>query len=255
VRGAEERALAGEEVVGVLVVDRAIAAGATVDEIAGSTRLEQVPAKVRVEGALSDLSMMTGMVAGTDLLPGEQVTSARLAEAEALMIHQAIEAPEGTVRVTVSLSPERAVGGQVMPGDTVGVIASFDPFDVTTIEPGQVLEGESGEEGGPVPVYVGSTAEGEPGGLRTPNSSHLILLGVLVTNVQVETLPADSENPSADLPDLAPTGNLLVTLAVAPPDAEKVVFTAEHGFVWLVAEGPDVSDDDTAIQTRETVYR
>ncbi|MCB2224113.1 MAG: hypothetical protein KQH83_08060 [Actinobacteria bacterium] len=250
VRGAEERALAGEEVVDVLVVDREVAAGATVDEISGAVRIEQVPAKVRVDGALGDLSGMQGMVAAVDLLPGEQVTATRLASPEALMVHQAVEAPAGTVRVTVSLSPERALGGQVVPGDLVGVMASFDPFDVTTVEPGEVIEGEGGEV-----IYVGSTAEGEPTGLKTPNSTHLILLGVLVTNVQVEELPTAPEGATGDLPDLAPTGNLLVTLALTPADAEKVVFTGEHGFVWLVGDDGSAVDDDTVIQTRETVYR
>jgi hypothetical protein len=79
----------------------------------------------------------------------------------------------------------------------------------------------------------------------------------LVTNVQVEQLPTSpgEDGAGADVPDLAPTGNLLVTLAVLPAEAEKVVFTAEHGFVWLVADDEDSLVQGTSIQTRETVYR
>jgi len=252
VRGAEDRALAGEELVSVMVVDEAIEAGISVEEIAESLRVEQVPVKVLVEGAISDIAGLSGMVTAADLLPGEQLTAARFADPVSLLVHEPVEQPPGTVRVTVSLSPERAVGGQLIPGDTVGVIASFDPFDVTSAEPGEVIDGEGGEG---VPIYVGSTAEGEPAGLKTPNSTHLILMGVVVTNVQVEQLPVSPEDATADVPDLAPTGNLLVTLAVAPADAEKVVFTAEHGFLWLVSDDETTVDDDTAIQTRETVYR
>ncbi len=252
VRGAESRALAGEELVGVLVVDRALPAGATVEEIAEAVRLEQVPAKVAVAGAVADLAPINGMVATTDLLPGEQLAVGRFTDPVDLLVHEAIEQPTGTVLVTVSLSPERAVGGQLVPGDLVGVIASFDPFDVTFAEPGEVIDGEGGEG---IPIYVGSTAEGEPSGLKTPNATHVILLGVIVTNVQVEQLPVAPEDASADLPDLAPTGNLLVTLAVAPADAEKVIFTAEHGFLWLVGDDGTADADGTTIQTRETVYR
>jgi len=252
VRGAEDRALAGEELVGVLVVDQAIEAGVSVGEIADSLRLEQIPAKVRVEGAVADLTDVVGLVAAVDLLPGEQLTAARFADPISLLVHEPIEQPPGTVRVTISLSPERAVGGQLIPGDTVGVIASFDPFDITSAEPGEVIDGEGGTG---VPVYVGSTAEGEPAGLKTPNSTHLILLGVLVTNVQVEQRPVAPEDATADMPDLAPTGNLLITLAVTPLDAEKIVFTAEHGFLWLVSDDEAASIDDTSIQTRESVYR
>jgi len=238
VRGAEDRALAGEELVSVMVVDEAIEAGISVEEIAESLRVEQVPVKVLVEGAISDIAGLSGMVTAADLLPGEQLTAARFADPVSLLVHEPVEQPPGTVRVTVSLSPERAVGGQLIPGDTVGVIASFDPFDVTSAEPGEVIDGEGGVG---VPIYVGST--------------HLILMGVVVTNVQVEQLPVSPEDATADVPDLAPTGNLLVTLAVAPADAEKVVFTAEHGFLWLVSDDETTVDDDTAIQTRETVYR
>jgi pilus assembly protein CpaB len=252
VRGAEERALAGEEIIGVLVVDQQIEAGTAAADIGDTVRIEKVPLKVRVEGAITDLAQVEGLVASADLLPGEQLTAARFAEPEALMEHRAVEAPAGTVRVTVSLSPERAVGGQLIPGDTVAVIASFDPFDIVSVEPGEVIAG--GEEG--ETVYVGSTAEDQPG-LRTPNSSHLILHGVVVTNVQVEQLPTapGEDAEGADVPDLAPTGNLLVTLAVLPAEAEKVVFTAEHGFVWLVGDDEGTSDQGTSIQTRETVYR
>ena len=39
------------------------------------------------------------------------------------------------VQVTLSLSPERVVGGQVAPGDVVAVFASFDSFPLNTLEP------------------------------------------------------------------------------------------------------------------------
>jgi len=255
VNGAEERALAGEELVGVLVVDQAIEAGATVEDIRADVRFEQVPAKVRVEGAVDGLDDLSGLVTASNLLPGEQITVGRFTDPVSLLVHQPVERPPGTVQVTVSLSPERAVGGQLVPGDTVAVIASFDPFDVTYVEPGEVIDGGEGEGDGS-PIYVGSTGDGDSSGMRTPNSTHLILHGIVVTNIQVEQLPvAPVEGSNADVPDLAPTGNLLVTLAVTPVDAEKIVFTAEHGFLWLAADDEDIDVDDTSIQTRGSVYR
>jgi len=255
VSGAEERALAGEELVGVLVVDQAIEVGAAVEDIADAVRFEQVPVKVRVEGAVDGLEDLAGLVTTSGLLPGEQITTSRFADPASLLVHQSVERPPGTVQVTVSLSPERAVGGRLVPGDTVAVIASFDPFDVTFIEPGEVIDGGgAGSEGSP--IYVGSTGDDESAGLQTPNSTHLILHGILVTNVQVEQLPpAPAEGRDADAPDLAPTGNLLITMAVTPADAEKIVFTAEHGFLWLAADDEDIDVDDSSIQTRGSIYR
>ena len=92
--------------------------------------------------------------------------------------------------------------------------------------------------------------------LRTPNSTGIILHQVLVTFVQAEELPpetSDEETGSGPV-GLAPTGNLLITLALDPVDAERLVFTAEHGTVWLAREGPDVDDSPTEIQTRASVY-
>jgi len=71
-----------------------------------------------------------------------------------------------------------------------------------------------------------------------------------------EELPrtVDEEEATAGAPDLAPTGNLLVTLALRPADAERLVFTAEHGSIWLAVEGSEVSDSPTPGQTRVSIY-
>ncbi|HEX5630681.1 MAG TPA: hypothetical protein VFY15_03405, partial [Acidimicrobiia bacterium] len=71
----------------------------------------------------------------------------------------------------------------------------------------------------------------------------------------VEQLPRVGEDVPDDAPALAPTGNLLITLAGPPVAVERIVFTIEHGFIWLAAEGSDVSDAITDIITRATVYK
>jgi len=154
--------------------------------------------------------------------------------------------------VTVSLSPERAVGGELRPGEEVVVFASFQPFPLNAVEPSELDPDE-------IPVFY-PTGTGEDdtdqAGLRTPSTTKIILHRVLVTNVQAEELPPEptEEQQSADVPDLAPTGNLLITLALSPVDAERLVFTAEHGTIWLAREGADADQSDTEVQTRETVY-
>ncbi len=248
VRGAEERAAAGEQVVEVFVVDKAIERGTPGSDVADAVKTVLVPAKVRAEGAVADLSTLGERVAAVDLEPGEQLLDSRFISTLELETETKIEVPDGLLQLTVSLSPERAVGGQLRPGSTVGVLASFDPFDYGSSEPG---------EEPPVPEEGAEESEDAPAtGLRTPNSTHLILHKVLVTNVQVEQLPA--EPASADAPgsvDLAPTGNLLVTLGVPAPDAEKIVFATEHGSVWLAVEPDGAPEDGTRIQTRATVYQ
>jgi pilus assembly protein CpaB len=252
VRGAEQRALAGEELVDVLVVDHAISQGTPAGLLQGDVRLEQVPTKVRADDAVSDLSLLGDLVTGAELLPGEQVLASRFVAADTLEDHDRIEAPPELLEVTISISPERALGGQLIPGDLVAVVASFDPFQLNTVEPSELAPGEIID---PNEIFLGTSEDGESNSVQSPNATHLILHKMLVTSVQVEQLPRTGEDIPEDAPALAPTGNLLITLAGTANDVERIVFTAEHGFLWLAAEGEDAPEPITPIQTRATIYR
>jgi pilus assembly protein CpaB len=254
VRSAEQRALAGEELVEVLVISDDVPRGTPAASMTNDVTLELVPLKVRAEGGVTDLGVLADLVASTDLLPGEQVVISRFVTAESLATTSRIEAPDDMLEVTVALAPDRALGGGLLPGDLVAVVASFDPFDLNAIEPTEL---EVGEIVDPGEIFVGSSGGDEGGlGLKTPVSTHLILHKVLVTNVQFEQLPRTSaDDLPEDAPPLGPTGNLLITLAAPPEAIERIVFTAEHGFMWLAAESETAAEPTTPVQTRATVYR
>ncbi len=254
VRGAEERALDGEDLVEVLVVDEAVTEGTSAAEVARMTRVEVVPRKIRADGALADLTAVEGLVTSTALLPGEQLVSQRFIAPD-VFTQDGVPAPVGLMQTTVSLSPERALGGAIAPGDTVAVVASFDPFDVE-VSPG--LPGEDGvgeESGGDAPLLAIVDGQVVIDQQKTPNTSHLILTDVLVTNVQLEELPTTpGEDDSAPSRAVAPTGNLLITLALDAPSIERLVFTAEFGHIWLTTDSTDATDDDSLIQNRGRIY-
>ena len=253
VQGADDRALEGEETVQVLVVDSKIAAGTPGDDIARKVRVELVPVKVQAPGSLEsveDLESLEGLVASIDLIPGEQVITARFITPQLLEEQDDIIVPDGLLEVTLSLSPERAIGGVIRPGDRIAVFASFTSFTLDAVEPGS--------EPTPTPT-PDPGAEGTAQGVaaaKTPDTTHIILHKVLVTNVQVEELPAEntSEDAGTATLELSPTGNLLVTLALEPENAERFVFTAEFGTVWLAEESATVDETGTGIQDRSTVY-
>lgn len=123
VQAAEDRALAGERLVPVLVVDEPVAKGTPVDELADLVRTETVPAKVRAAGAVESLTDLEGQVAAVDLVPGEQLLGTRFGDAEQVA---PAGVPDGFEQVTISLEPHRAVGGRVRVGSRVGVLASYD---------------------------------------------------------------------------------------------------------------------------------
>jgi pilus assembly protein CpaB len=250
VRAAEDRVLAGEETVPVYIVSDAVRSGESAAVLGNRITVEQVPAKVRASGSVTSLSQLEGQVAAVDLVPGEQLLASRFVTPEVFEDQDAIEVPAGLLEVSLSLEPERAGGGLLQPGDLVAVLASFDPFTVD--------EGFDESEGEFVLFsFTDEQEEQNAQPQRTPNTTHVILHKVLVTSVQVERLPRETERADAEATgvELAPTGNLLVTLATTAPDLEKVVFGAEHGSIWLAFEPADAPEGDTQIQTRLTVYR
>src|SRR3712207_556137 len=77
VQGAEDRAIAGEQVVPVLVVRQDVSKGTRAEDLGEAVEVERVPAKVKAEGAVSDLAALSGKVAAVDLVAGEQVVASR----------------------------------------------------------------------------------------------------------------------------------------------------------------------------------
>jgi pilus assembly protein CpaB len=224
VRGAESRALAGEQTVDVLVVTETIDRNTPASEIADRIATEQVPVKVRAEGVVDDLSDIEGRVTSVELVPGEQVMASRFVTPAQLVQASQVDIPEGLQEVTISLEPQRAVGGQIAPGDTVGLVTSLRPEDADAAD-----------------------------------TTKMILHKILVTNVQIEQLPSqpdegDPDVTGADTPDLAPTGNLLITMAVDVPRVERIVFSAEHGSIWLTAEPESASEDGSQVRDGGNIY-
>ena len=132
-------------------------------------------------------------MATVDLLPGEQLLAGRFERPDDLQAPGTVAVPAGLQEVSVLLEPQRAVGGRLAAGDTVGVFVSL-PRD----------------------------------GTRRP---HAVLHDVLVTQVQGAPAPPPGEatTETASAGAAAPSASLLVTLAVTAAEAETVVFGVEHG--------------------------
>lgn len=82
-----------------------------------------------------------------------------------------------------------------------------------------------------------------------PETTHLFLQKVVVTDVRTDggvPVPATVEGT-------APTGKLLVTLALDAASVERVVFAAEHGRLWLAWEPKEANEAGTKVQTRAGV--
>ncbi|MDY7101323.1 MAG: RcpC/CpaB family pilus assembly protein [Actinomycetota bacterium] len=114
----------------VLVASADLAAGTLVDRIGGDVEVITVSAEGLPAGVLTDAGaldtyggqvLVTDIDAGTPVLPSAFGTPDDLRNETA-----AVPVPEGMVEVSVTLEPQRVVGGRLRPGDTVAVVGSFD---------------------------------------------------------------------------------------------------------------------------------
>lgn len=82
-----------------------------------------------------------------------------------------------------------------------------------------------------------------------PQTTHLVLHKVRVTDVRT----ADGAPLTTPASGPAPTGNLLVTMAVDGPSMERIVFGAEYGRIWLSWEPKEANEGGTKVLTKAGV--
>jgi pilus assembly protein CpaB len=82
-----------------------------------------------------------------------------------------------------------------------------------------------------------------------PQTTHLVLHKVRVTDVRT----ADGAPLTTPASGPAPTGNLLVTMAVDGPSVERIVFGAEYGRIWLSWEPKEANESGTKVLTKAGV--
>jgi pilus assembly protein CpaB len=157
--------------------------------------------------------------------------------------------PPDLLQVSVELSAERTIGGRLIPGDLVAVIASFDPFTLSGTDP--LAESDDGVPIIPIPI---DPETGEPDleailVVSTPHSTGILLDKILVTAVQYQS----EEGRGTDA--ITPDGSVIVTLAASAEDAERIVFAIEHGRVWLARQDQAAPEPPTPVRTRLNIFR
>lgn len=219
VQGSEARAQANLQPVQVLVVEKQVPRGATVDQIQDSVRLASLPAASVPNGALKSLDGLNDKVAAADLVPGEALLGVRLVDPTSLAAPGSVPVPEGMQEVSVQLEAQRVVGGRIAAGDTVGIVALFS--------------GGAGEESG-----------------------QQIFHKVLVTSVQRSTAKASSSGDEAEQANTQlPEGQLLVTFARNDVDAAKIAFAAEFGKLWLTKEPGSATESSPTVVKKTELFK
>lgn len=219
VRGADARALEGTRTVDVIVATQTIPRNTPAGMLVGMVAVKELPQMAVLSDRVTSLDQLSGQVALTDILPGEQLVTARFADPATARSRDQGGIPEGLQEVTIQLEPRRALGGDIAPGDTVGVVMSFTP---------------------PVKDY----------------ETHLRYQKVLVTRVQgAPARPTESsDGTDGSVADPVPGDALLVSLAVDVPMVERIVYAAEHGTIWLTKEPLSADEAGAAVVNSGSVF-
>ena len=240
VQNADKRALAGTETATIYVVQKSIPAGASADEIASAVIKKSVPKVALAEHNVTDLATLGSKVAAVALVPGEQLLSTRMVEEKSFLGPSRVQVPAGLQEITLKLPIERVAGGKVAAGDTVGIFLSLDEATDT----------------GP---------DGQPGtkSSKTQLSFHKVLVtgaqfsnGTAAQTGDTGTASGTSQVASKSDSGKAQTDDTyLITIARNSADAERIVFAAEFGKVYLSKEPSDAAEDGASYVDSSRLFR
>jgi pilus assembly protein CpaB len=210
VGGAEDRAAASVEPVTMLVATDDISTGTSFDVALADGRIvqsqtlkESLPAS-----AVTDPSLLTGMMADGVLRAGQAVVAGSFALPEELGRNVgpatfASDLPEGTVAVSFDASGSQAVADLISPGDRVNLLVSVPNASELGLP----------DSGGPAVVHVFQDLE-------------VIAIGTAIR-----------PDEGADVA-VANPGASTYTVAVAPKDAARLLFLTRQYEVLLALVGP-----------------
>ena len=228
VRQADNRALEGQKAVTVLIAQKVIPSGTSANTAVqdGLLTSQRLPASSVPVDALTSITPALGpLVTSAVVQPGQVLLRPMLVTPAQATASGALAIPRGMVAVTIPLCMSEAVAGYVQPGSQVAVFDSY-PTKKATLQESCSGSGQSNQAQG-------------PGGVVT----RIVLPRVLVlatgqaaasgTTSTTASGGAFSHSSQADPPSSAPTGAVLVTMAVTQANAERLILITRAGLPYL----------------------
>ncbi|NCO65677.1 Flp pilus assembly protein CpaB [Candidatus Aquicultor secundus] len=208
----------GQRLIEVAVAKKSIETGASMSEMlaSGSVAMQKIPKQYVAEGALTSTDGYSDKVLSSDLVKGEQLTRAKFKKETEAGL--AYKIPEGHIAVSIAVDEITGVGGKLQSGNRVDVLATFSP------------------------------------------SSDKDMTKIMLQNVEILATPdattGDKGGGFIKGGQQTSTGKRTVTLSVSSVNAEKLVFAAEKGHIWLgLRRSGDDKSDKSVMQTLETVFK
>lgn len=221
-QGVREDAKTGGDLVTVIVAKDDIPANTDLNAViaADGFMTRDVPRDTLIQDAITEVSQLRNRRNSVFVVAGEQIPVSRVQGGKVL--GGVLSIPEGHQAITVSLAAPRAVGAALAGGDNVTVMATFT--DVV------IEEKQKNQE----QATTGTTATGQEQTPRAVAATVILVPQVEVLRVTVPTTGGVGGEETADT-----TGDIAVTLAFLPEEAQRFVFALEQGTVYLSLLPPD----------------
>ncbi|MEO7473348.1 MAG: RcpC/CpaB family pilus assembly protein [Pedococcus sp.] len=218
-RGADSRAVAAQQPTSVYVVKSIVPSGTTLKDavqngliVKTSVAAAGVPA-----GSLTGVDGSNGgLFATTDIQPGEYVLADRFGVKP--VGEQAITVPAGMVAVSVALGDPARVGTFLTPGSKVVLYDTYSPVVAATTK--------------------ASTTEAD---VATETTRVLLDDVLIIAMGQASLTPAPTPTSGEDA--AAPVLGALMTVAVTPADATRLVHGIQTGNLYAALRGTDAKID------------
>lgn len=228
-QGADSRAVADQRPQTVFMAEKLVPSGTSAaDAVAqGLIVPTQVAAKGVPIGALSKVDDATGkLLALTDIAPGEFVASSRFGTTP--LGQKAIQVPDGQIAISISLSDPARVGAFLTPGSRIVIYDTYTP--------------------------TSAAAPGGAGGAAAASKETQVLLDdVLVIAVGAISLTPPA-NANGGEQAQAQTAGALVTVALPPATAAKLVHGIQTGILYAGLRGTDTKANLGQIVTDATLF-
>jgi len=227
-QGADARAVADQQPQTVYIAKALVPAGTTAAEAVATGLIvpTQVAAKGLPLGALSTVDAATGkLLALTDIAPGEFVTASRFGTTP--LGQKAIQVPDGQIAISLTLSDPARVGAFVSPGSHIVIYDTYTP----------------------AVAAAGTTAAAA--GAAATKQTRVLLDDVLVIAMGSATLTPPAATAGAAQPAAA---GALVTVALPPATAAKLVHGIQTGTLYAGLRGTDTKTDLAQIVSDATLF-
>jgi pilus assembly protein CpaB len=232
-RSADARALQGQQVVDAYVATKDIPAGTSAQSAVdrGWLRKESFSQKGVPAGSLTEVAgPIKQMVATTDIAAGEIVLSKRFGDQQ--LGKAAVTVPEGSVAITVQLTDPARIGPFLRPGSKIAIYDTFNAKD-------------------------GKATDARPDGAKlSTDKDDLHVTRVLLPSVEVLGVGDDTVSGSVTPQDEQKSGgqgvaSALVTVAVSPADAQRLVHATQTGTLYavLLGAGAEVKVGQSVLDT------